>query len=122
ELPITSLIQEMVLEFLRGWENGLWDFLQGFYHSVGWLGVVVMMTIESACIPLPSEVIMPLAGDYLVRQQNAGFVGILEAGLFGGLGCTIGSIIAYWVGGVGGGAFIGEVGKYLLFKEHHVNT
>ena len=103
-------------------EENLWAFIQGFYQTVGWLGVVVMMAIESACIPLPSEVIMPLAGDYLVRQTNAGFVGILAAGFFGGLGCTIGSIIAYWVGAKGGRPLIERYGKYILINKNHLHT
>jgi membrane protein DedA with SNARE-associated domain len=110
------------LDFIRGWEDSLWSFLESFYHSVGWLGVVVMMSIESACIPLPSEVIMPLAGDYLIRQQNAGLVGILEAGLFGAIGCTIGSIIAYWVGALGGRPIVEKYGKYILINKHHLHT
>jgi len=110
------------LGLIQQLEENLWAFIQGFYQTVGWLGVVVMMAIESACIPLPSEVIMPLAGDYLVRQTNAGFVGILAAGFFGGLGCTIGSIIAYWVGAKGGRPLIERYGKYILINKNHLHT
>ena len=60
------------------------------------------MAIESACIPLPSEIIMPLAGWLFIKNQSLGPVYILVAGAYGGLGCTIGSIIAYWVGVWGG--------------------
>ncbi len=102
-------------------ENGLWDFLSSFYHTVSWFGVVVMMAIESACIPLPSEIIMPLAGQELVvRPDN--WLGILEAGIFGGLGCTIGSIIAYWVGALGGRPLVEKYGKYILINKHHLHT
>ncbi len=102
-------------------ENGLWDFLSSFYHTVSWFGVVVMMAIESACIPLPSEIIMPLAGQELVvRPDN--WLGILEAGIFGGLGCTIGSIIAYWVGALGGRPIVEKYGKYILINKHHLQT
>ena len=91
-----------------------------FYHSLGWFGVVIMMTIESACIPLPSEIIMPLAGQYLVniRQHSRH----LAAGFFGALGCTIGSIIAYWVGALGGRPIVEKYGKYILINKHHLDT
>lgn len=106
--------------FLNSLENNLWTFLEAFYHSVGWLGVVVMMAIESGGIPLPSEVIMPLAGDYLVRGN--GWIGLVEAGLFGAVGCTIGSALAYGVGALGGRPLIEKYGKYLLINKHHLAT
>lgn len=108
--------------FIHEIEENLWVFIEGVYNTTGWLGVVIMMAIESACIPLPSEVIMPLAGDYLIRQPNAGFFGIIQAGFFGALGCTIGSIIAYWVGALGGRPLIEKYGKYLLINKHHLYT
>ena len=94
--------------FLSQIEEALWTFTDGLYHTLSWFGVVIMMAIESACIPLPSEVIMPLAGQYLVTS-GSNWAGILEAGFFGALGCTIGSIIAYWVGALGGR--VGAVAK-----------
>jgi membrane protein DedA with SNARE-associated domain len=56
------------------------------------------MAIESACIPLPSELIMPLAGWMLIKGQSLPPVYTLVAGAYGALGCTIGSVVAYWVG------------------------
>lgn len=109
------------MEFIHALENGLWDFLSSFYGSVGWLGVVVMMAIESACIPLPSEVIMPLAGQYLVKTSD-NWMGILAAGVAGATGCTIGSIIAYWVGARGGRPIVEKYGKYILINKHHLDT
>ena len=76
------------------------------------------MAIESACIPLPSEIIMPLAGWLLIKNQSLGPVYILVAGAYGGLGCTIGSIIAYWVGVWGGRPFLERYGKYVLVTHH----
>ncbi len=108
------------MDIIHKLEDSLWIFLEQFYHSVGWLGVVVMMAIESASIPLPSEVIMPLAGQYLVRGQGA--VGILEAGFFGALGCVLGSILAYWVGARGGRPLVEKYGKYLLIRTHHLHV
>ena len=90
------------MDFLHTLEDQyVWPFIENIYHSFGWLGVVIMMAIESACIPLPSEVVMPFAGAYLVTSPD-NWVGILQAGLFGAIGCTIGSIIAYYVGALGG--------------------
>ena len=107
--------------FLNQLEENLWAFIHTFYTSAGWLGVVVMMTIESACIPLPSEVIMPLAGQELVQRAD-NWIGIFQAGLFGALGCTIGSIIAYWVGALGGRPLVEKYGKYILINKHHLHT
>ncbi|MBN9386420.1 MAG: hypothetical protein J0I20_00075 [Chloroflexi bacterium] len=53
---------------LKGLENALIDFVKGFYSNVGWWGVIVMMAIESTMIPLPSEIIMPLAGWILIHN------------------------------------------------------
>lgn len=110
------------MEFLHQFEIGtFWPFLQQLYDSIGWLGVVVMMTIESACIPLPSEIIMPLAGAYLVGSAT-NWGGVLLAGLMGALGCTIGSIIAYWVGALGGRPLVEKYGKYVLINKRHLYT
>ena len=56
------------------------------------------MAIESACIPLPSELIMPLAGWMLIKEESLAAIYTLVAGAYGALGCTIGSIIAYVIG------------------------
>jgi membrane protein DedA with SNARE-associated domain len=109
------------MEFLHGLENQFWDFLQALYTTAGWFGVVVMMAIESACIPLPSEIIMPLSGQYLVKDPG-NWMGLLEAGFFGALGCTIGSAIAYWVGALGGRPLIEKYGKYVLIRKHHLDV
>jgi len=110
------------LEFIHHIEDAyIWPFIEGIYNSFGWFGVVIMMAIESACIPLPSEVIMPLAGQYLV-QSGDNWWGIFQAGLYGAIGCTIGSIIAYWVGALGGRPIVEKYGKYLLINKHHLHT
>ncbi|MDD5289191.1 MAG: hypothetical protein PHY28_08800, partial [Dehalococcoidales bacterium] len=81
-----------------------------------------MMAIESACIPLPSEVIMPLAGWMLIKDQSLPAVYNLLAGVYGALGCTIGSIIAYGVGVWGGRPFLNKYGKYILITPHDLDT
>jgi membrane protein DedA with SNARE-associated domain len=76
------------------------------------------MAIESACIPLPSEVIMPLAGGFLVHSWGD----LVIAGLAGAVGCTLGSALAYWVGALGGRPLIERYGKYILINPHHLDT
>lgn len=102
-------------------EEAIIHFVQNLYQTVGWLGVVIAMTIESACIPLPSEVIMPLAGWFLVQARGDSGWWTLWAALMGAIGCTIGSAIAYWVGALGGRPFILKYGKYVLISPHHVD-
>lgn len=57
-----------------------------------WPGVIVLMAIESACIPLPGELVMPLAGWMLIKEQGLGMGHILLGGVYGALGCTLGSV------------------------------
>jgi len=85
-------------------------------HS-GYPGIVVLMAIESACIPLPSEVIMPFAG-YLV---SAGRFKLLWVGVAGALGCNVGSIVAYAVGAWGGRPLAEKYGHYVFVTHHDLN-
>ena len=86
-----------------------------------WPGVVALMAIESACIPLPSELIMPLAGWMLIKEQSLAVTYVLVAGVYGALGNTIGSVIAYVVGMWGGRPFLEKYGKYILISKHDLN-
>lgn len=79
----------------------------------GYLGVALMMAIESANIPLPSEAIMPTAG-ILVQQ---GKMDIHLAALAGAVGCVIGSIPSYFLGMWGGRPFLQKYGKWFLLKS-----
>lgn len=80
---------------------------------MGYAGVAGLMAIESACIPLPSEIIMPFSG-YLVYE---GTFNIHLASLAGALGCAIGSAVSYYVGMWGGRPFIEKYGKYILIRK-----
>lgn len=106
---------------MHGLEQSIVSFLQQLFQSVGWLGVVLAMAIESACIPLPSEVTMPLAGWFLIEARGLSWEWTLLAGLYGAIGCTIGSAVAYWVGAVGGRPVVLKYGKYILLSPHHVD-
>lgn len=90
------------------------SFIINTISSFGLLGVAALMAIESACVPLPSEVIMPFAG-FLVAQGRFSFLGVTLAGA---LGCVAGSIAAYAVGAWGGRGFIEKYGKYILISRH----
>jgi membrane protein DedA with SNARE-associated domain len=85
--------------------------------NLGYAGVALMMAIESACIPLPSEIIMPFSG-YLV---SIGRFSLWEVALAGAVGCVIGSIIAYWIGYYGGRPMAEKYGKYVLVTNHDLN-
>lgn len=86
--------------------------------SWGYAGIVVMMAIESANIPLPSEAIMPTAG-LLVQQHKLNFH---LAALAGAFGCVLGSIPSYWLGLFGGRPFLQKYGKYFLLREKDLET
>ncbi len=84
---------------------------------MGYLGIVLLMAIESACIPLPSEVIMPFSG-YLVY---AGRFNIWLVALAGAVGCVVGSLVAYWVGMYGGRPLIEKYGRFILLSSHDLD-
>ena len=78
--------------------------------SGGYVGIAILMAIESACIPLPSEIIMPFAG-YLV---STGRFDLYLAATAGAIGCNLGSIVAYEVGKRGGRPMAERWGRYVL--------
>ncbi|MBC7101291.1 DedA family protein [Methanothermobacter tenebrarum] len=85
----------------------------GFIQETGYFGVFICMVLESACIPLPSEVIMPFSG-YVAWK---GAMSILGVTFIGALGNLIGSWIAYLVGFYGGRPFLEKYGRYILITE-----
>jgi len=86
-------------------------------QATGYGGVMLLMAIQSACVPLPSEIIMPVAGFALAHSQ---FDLILLATL-ASLASNIGSIPAYWVGARGGRAMVERYGSYLLLSRHDLD-
>ncbi|MCL4542035.1 MAG: DedA family protein [Chloroflexi bacterium] len=96
--------------------QGLEQFIIATLSNLGYAGVVLFMAIESACIPLPSEVIMPFSG-FLVAQGRLAFLGVVLAG---GLGCTLGSAVTYWIGAYGGRPLVLRYGRYVLLSHHDV--
>jgi membrane protein DedA with SNARE-associated domain len=102
-------------------ERELLEFISSVYHAMQWPGVVLLMAIESACIPLPSELIMPLAGWMLIKEKSLGFAYIMLAGAYGALGNALGSAVAYGVGVWGGRPFLEKYGKYVLVSRHDLD-
>ena len=92
-------------------------FIIGTISRLGYGGIVLLMAIESACIPLPSEIIMPFSG-YLV---STGEMNLWLVGLAGAVGCVLGSIVAYYAGAWGGRPFIEKYGKYILISYHDLD-
>lgn len=88
-------------------------WIMGVISSMGYGGIVLLMAIESACIPLPSEIIMPFAG-FLVSKGEMTLFGIAMAGA---IGCVLGSIPAYYVGMFGGRPLAEKFGKYVLISH-----
>ncbi|HEY4764468.1 MAG TPA: DedA family protein, partial [Candidatus Sulfotelmatobacter sp.] len=76
----------------------LFVFISKVIAATGYAGIAFLMAIESACIPLPSELIMPFGG-YLVFQGTFKLLWLATAGA---VGCNLGSLIAYETGSYGG--------------------
>ncbi|NRD78168.1 DedA family protein [Bacillus sp. BRMEA1] len=87
-------------------------------NSIGYWGILLGMILESACIPIPSEVIMPFGG-FLVSTGHLNLIGVI---LVGTLGNLIGSLIAYAIGHWGGKRFIDRFGKYVFLSQKHLEA
>src|SRR3954453_15318277 len=100
-------------------------FLENLYGAVGYVGVMIAMAIESAMVPLPSELILPFAG-FLVSDRSAieplthGPWSFWVVVIVATIGNTIGSLIAYAIGAWGGRPFLERYGKYLLIRQHEI--
>lgn len=93
------------------------------FDAIGWGGVVGIMALESANIPIPSEVTMPLSGWLLVQARGGGpWSAVLLGGLYGAIGCTIGSLFSYGLGAKGGRPFLDRYGKYLMINAHDLEV
>lgn len=97
------------------------QFFQVIINSIslwGYIAIIIGMALESACIPVPSEIIFGFAG-YLVYTGQLDFTMTVIAGVIGGL---LGSVIAYLVGYYGGQPFIAQYGRYIFLSQRHVDT
>ncbi|HKK05270.1 MAG TPA: DedA family protein [Gammaproteobacteria bacterium] len=101
---------EKIISLLAG-------FIISTISDMGYGGVVLLMAIESACIPLPSEIIMPFSG-YLVFT---GTMNLWVVATAGAVGCVLGSLVAYAVGAWGGRPLVEKYGKYILISHHDLD-
>src|SRR5215813_10425596 len=97
--------------------TALFVFIKSLIAVGGYGGIVVLMGIESACIPLPSELIMPFAG-YLVFQ---GSMSLVWAATAGAIGCNVGSLVAYEVGRYGGRPLVERYGSWILMGRRELD-
>jgi len=84
-------------------------------RRIGYVGIFILMTLESCGVPIPSEIIMPFSG-YLVYL---GYMNFWMVVLVGSLANLAGSVLAYWIG-LRGRSFLDRYGKYLLIRKHHL--
>lgn len=91
--------------------------------TYGYVAIFVLMLLESACVPIPSEVTMLFGGalvsaPLLASDQQLSFALVVAAGTGGNL---VGSWLAYWAGAVGGRPLIERWGRYLLLRPHEID-
>ncbi len=113
-LPLTSLYSNRMSEKLI---TAIASFIIAIISAGGYVGIALLMGIESACIPLPSEIIMPFAG-YLVHTGQLKLFWVATAGA---LGCNLGSIPAYWLGAWGGRPAVERFGRFILLSRHDLD-
>ena len=99
------------------------SFVVDWIAEYGYLAIFVLMVLESACVPIPSEVTMLFGGalvtaPFLAPEQQLDLWWVTLAGTGGNL---VGSWLAYWAGYVGGRPLIDRYGKYLLIRPHEVD-
>src|SRR5271167_1941578 len=99
-----------ILEIVGAW-------IVSVISASGYAGIAMLMAIESACIPLPSEIIMPFSG-YLVHTGQLQLFWVATAGA---IGCNLGSVVAYWIGAIGGRPFIMKYGRFVLLNHHDLD-
>jgi membrane protein DedA with SNARE-associated domain len=93
-------------------------FIIAVIGKTGYVGIALLMAIESTCVPLPSEIIMPFAG----YQVYLGHLNLYAVATAGALGCNLGSVIAYWIGAIGGRPLIVRFGRFVLLSEHDLDS
>jgi membrane protein DedA with SNARE-associated domain len=93
------------------------SLLVSLIASGGYASVIVLMAIQSACIPIPSEVVMPLAGYALAHSQMQ----LVLLATVASLASNLGSIPAYWVGAKGGRPMVERYGSWLLLSRRDLD-
>ena len=104
-------------------EHRIVELLTSLFQTMGWTGVVGIMALESANIPIPSEVTMPLSGWLLIQAEGGTAIqAAFWGGLWGAVGCTLGSLISYGLGALGGRPLLDRYGKYLMINPHDLEV
>ncbi|MCD6310678.1 MAG: DedA family protein [Candidatus Eremiobacteraeota bacterium] len=103
-----------MIEEILAWLTGI---VMAIINTLGYWGVMIASALESACIPLPSEIIFPFSG-YLVSSGHFTFWAVIFWGMIGQI---LGSLLAYWVGIVGGIPLLRRYGKYILIREKEID-
>lgn len=102
--------------------DSLTQWITNLYAGTGLFGIVLAMAIESCCIPLPSEIVMPLAGIMIAQgtilQGTNSWLALFLVALAGAIGCLIGSVVAYGIGYKGGRPLMLKYGRYVLISQH----
>ncbi len=93
------------------------DLILDWISNYGYVGILFLMTLESATLPVPSEIVMPFAGFLVYSEGHMSLYGVILAG---SIGCTVGSIAAYVFGYYAGRPLILRYGKYILLREKHL--
>lgn len=93
-------------------------YISGIISHIGYAGIFLLMTLESACLPVPSEVVMTFSG-FVVQSGALNFWIVV---LVGSLGCLAGSIISYLIGYYGGRPLLEKYGKYVLINKQEIGT
>ena len=102
-------------------ENAILDIINQIYGTIGWPGVVFLMAVESAAIPFPSELIMPLAGWMLIQAKGDSVWLVWLAAFYGAPGNLLGAWVAYWVSLKGGRPLLLKYGKYVLITREEID-
>ena len=113
-------------EVLEAIDGIVLPFIDALYSQLGYVGVAIAMTIESAAVPLPSELILPFAGWSVSRgliepltNSPWSYWGAVVAGVFGN---TAGSLLSYAIGAYGGRPLVERFGKYVLISAHDLDV
>jgi membrane protein DedA with SNARE-associated domain len=108
---------------LSGLESALIGLIQNWYLATGFFGIMLAMALESCCVPLPSEIVMPLAGYYVAAKpqifgsSHDTLLLLFGVALAGTVGCLIGSAVAYGIGIAGGRPLLLRYGRYILISK-----
>jgi membrane protein DedA with SNARE-associated domain len=93
------------------------NFIITAVEQLGYYGIFIGMGLGSACIPIPSEIIMPFSG-YIAWEGKLNIIAVI---FVGALGCLVGSLLAYSAGRYGGRPFLEKYGRYVLIRKHEID-